>query len=77
MENWERESCAASVKLVRYILTQADSRGLTHGEKHYLMQTALFLLHDVQGKLDLGGLSVLERHEVPDLRLEDVKDIPF
>lgn len=65
---------AARLKLARFLISEADNRGLTHGEKHYLMQTALFLMHQAQTMIDSESISVLERHEVKDL---DPSEIPF
>lgn len=65
---------AVLIKLARYLITEADSKGLTHGEKHYLQQTALYLLHKAQCEVDQGSVSTLDRHEVKDL---EASDIPF
>lgn len=77
MELWDREHAAAMVKLARYLISEADDRGLTHGEKHYLMQAALYLLHKAQTQLNPDGSSSIDRHEVKTLSPEDVSDIPF
>ena len=73
LSEYEGQSAAAQVKLARYLISEADNRGLTHGEKHYLMQTALFLLHKAQDTLQ-GHRSTLEQHQVTEL---SESDIPF
>lgn len=37
----EAEQVRARLALIRYLLSQADGRGKTHGEKHYYIQVAL------------------------------------
>jgi hypothetical protein len=66
------QEVASKVKMTRWLLTKADSRGLTHGEKHYLIQTALFILADVQSIVGINGTDF--RNEVESL---DAGDIPF
>lgn len=63
---------ASKVKMTRWLLTKADSRGLTHGEKHYLIQTALFILADIQSIVGMSGADF--RNEVDSL---EAGDIPF
>jgi hypothetical protein len=65
---------AGQIKLARYLISEADNRGLSHGEKHFLMQTALFILHKVQNTLDDDTVSLIERHQSTDL---DPSQIPF
>lgn len=70
-----RESLAAKVKLVRFLLSKSDNRGLSHGEKHYFIQTALMLLHEVQRDID-DNHNIMERHQIEDYDLS-LKNIPF
>lgn len=74
MNEWELREIAALIKLCRFLVTRADSKGMTHGEKHYLLQTVLQLLHSAQDKVQPDKASVVELHQVPDL---NVSDIPF
>lgn len=59
------------IQMARFLLTEADSRGLTHGEKHYLIQTALHLLNKAQKE---SGYRYDLRNEVTELKLDE---IPF
>jgi len=61
------------IRLSRYLLTLADSKGLTHGEKHYLIQTSLHLIHQAEISLS-NGAAPLEHHQLDE---PDVSDIPF
>jgi len=44
MINYDFTRAIMLVKMARFLMARADQRGLTHGEKHYLIQTALSLL---------------------------------
>lgn len=62
------------LKLSRYLITRADEKGMTHGEKHFFLQTCLQLLHEAQDKLGDDSSWIFDRHEVKNL---DPSDIPF
>lgn len=73
MQQWQLERIAQLVKLARYLITRADSRGLTHGEKHFIMQTALHVL--AQADDDLRGNQYPTAQ--PSQSEPDMSDIPF
>lgn len=75
LTNWGVNDVRAKVKMARWLLTKADSRGLTHGQKHYLIQTALYILADVQSIIGATGGDLA--NEVTVLAPDDVGDIPF
>lgn len=77
-EQWEVESAGQLIRLSRFLLTKADSRGLTHGEKHYLIQTTLALLLDAQSKLHTPSGRGDYLNQVDSLNSVDIpSDIPF
>lgn len=63
----------AEIYLARYLLTLADNRGLTHGEKHYIIQTVLKLLQEAGNTLG-DNQSRLWTNEVDNI---EPSDIPF
>jgi hypothetical protein len=67
------EDAAAQVKLARYLLTLADTHGLTHGEKHYIMRTVMHLLKLAETTLDTSPYSTtsIEQNSL------STSDIPF
>jgi len=70
----ETNTAVAEMHLARFLISEADNRGLTHGEKHFMMQTALYFLHKAETRVSGGQVSVIERHQVETLPVED---IPF
>jgi len=72
-KSWYQTQTEALLKLSRYLLSEADSKALTHGEKHYLIQTALYLIHKATALLDGNNMGI-ERHEIDSL---NASDIPF
>lgn len=74
MEPWQVSQAIKLLQMVRFLLQRADQKGLTHGEKHYLIQTALFLQAEALDALgDMGA--VLHRNDTANLL--DLSDIPF
>jgi len=71
---YDIKNAVAQIKLARFLLTRADNRGFTHGEKHYIIQTALWLLMDATYKLDGLNSSFDMRNEVEEI---SSSDIPF
>jgi len=74
MEKWQLDRVAQLIKLARYLITRADNRGRTHGEKHYMMQTALDIMAQAEFDLkrrDGGGIEDTRQYE------PDMSDIPF
>jgi len=66
------DKAKGDIYLARYLLTMADKRGLTHGEKHYIIQTAIKLLvqagdelGDTQQRLTLGEVSGIGSSDIP------------
>jgi len=70
---WEADHARKMVNVARYLLTIADQRGLTHGEKHYLIQSALHVLRLAQNELHDSQSSTFG-NEVSTI---EVSDFPF
>lgn len=68
---------AGKIKFARYLITRADEKGFSHGEKHYLLQSALILLHEAQHEMDSDSVSILDRHQVEIIEEDEVNHIPF
>ncbi len=63
------------LQIARHLLSKADTRGMTHGEKHHLIEVALM---EIGAALDLAedeSYSSIAQHNVPEVRAVD--DIPF
>jgi imidazoleglycerol phosphate dehydratase HisB len=76
MEEYQRVDAVRHARLIRYLLAKADSRGLTHGEKHHLIVVAIMTLDAL--RLILGDRPGMERFDdssVPDA--PQLSDIPF
>lgn len=61
------------VRLIRYLMSRADDKGLTHGEKHHIIQACLMILRQVEYELG-GEVDIVERNK---LEIDEVGDIPF
>jgi len=68
----EVKQAIAQIKLARYLITKGDTRGMTHGEKHYFLQTSLALLSDAQFKLGDHNYNTFGRNEVQTLEPSDI-----
>jgi hypothetical protein len=73
-EQWCIDESRIKLRLVRYLLVQADKRGMTHGEKHHFIFTAISLLGEAQSLLKDEGHSVLTANDYQELK---ESDIPF
>lgn len=71
--SWEAEHARQLVNVARFLLTIADKRGLTHGEKHYLIQSALHVLRLSASELNDNQSSTFGN----EISTPDVSDIPF
>jgi len=71
---YQLDKAKTSIRLARYLLVEADKRGLTHGEKHHYLFVAISLIGDAQNSLEDGGHSALVRNDVQEL---DQSEIPF
>jgi hypothetical protein len=70
----ENQRIAARIKLVRFLISEADKRGKTHGEKHHFHQVALALLLDIESEYVPTGLgTMIESWQVAEI----VDTIPF
>ena len=74
-EQYQIERAKAHLKIARYLMSKADERGTTHGEKHHVIfvclteiACALFLL----GADDLATMTEANHPEPT-----DVHEIPF
>jgi hypothetical protein len=73
-EEWQINEARIKLRLVRYLLVLADKRGMTHGEKHHFIFTAISLLGEAQVLLNDKFHSVLTPNDSQELH-ED--QIPF
>jgi len=77
MEEYVRKDAVRHARLIRYLLAKADSRGLTHGEKHHLIVVAIMTLDALRMLLgDRPGLERFDDSDVPEVTPE-VDQIPF
>jgi len=73
-EQWEINDARVKLRLVRYLLIQADKRGMTRGEKHHFICTAISLLGQAQTLLKDDLHSVLTSNDYQELTTDE---IPF
>ena len=41
MDQYQIDRCKAHIAIARYLLSKADERGYTHGQKHHIIQVCL------------------------------------
>lgn len=76
-EEWKVKKAVAHLMVVRHLLSMADERGTTHGEKHHILQVIGMELVKALYALDCTENGILFRN-VPDASDEpEVSDIPF
>ena len=46
MEQYQVDCLKARLKMIKYLLSKADKRGVTHGEKHHFIQVAAFMIDE-------------------------------
>ena len=63
------------LQLIRYLLSNADSRGLTHGEKHHLIEVALMEIGKCLRLAKDPAIDSISHHNVPEVTAIDT--IPF
>lgn len=63
------------LQIARHLISKADTRGMTHGEKHHLLEVALMEIGTCLDLAEDEGYSILGRHNVPELTAVD--DIPM
>jgi len=63
------------LQIMRYLLSNADTRGMTHGEKHHMIEVALMELGTCLELIGDRTHSTLAYHNVPEVL--GVEDIPF
>lgn len=76
-EEWKVRKAVAHLMVARHLLSLADERGVTHGEKHHIIEVIGMEL--VKALFELGSTEngILFRN-VPDASDEpEVSDIPF
>lgn len=73
MDDYQAQRLAVQLKIVHQLLTIADERGLTHGEKHHFNEVARHMLRSIH--TEMVGQNVFSYiHEVtPD----EANDLPF
>lgn len=70
----DTERALLLLRVADYLMVQADKRGLTHGEKHHFMFTAIAQLREARHILGDNRLSFLTHNDESDL---EKGDIPF
>jgi len=75
IEQYKIDDAVRHLRLIRYLLSSADNRGLTHGEKHYLIQTALAEVAKVGDILGDGRFNILGQNATTEIK--DAGDIPL
>ena len=74
LTDYEARRVAGMIRVVQLIITTADNQGMTHGEKHHMMVTALELLRRLQDNELKAYLSPQWTYQVSDVV---PNDIPF
>jgi hypothetical protein len=77
MDDYKTAALRARLQLIRYLVSSTDQRGLTHGEKHYLLQTVLAEVVKAQRDLDDGANLLVDTNSDVDPRHLAMDDIPF
>lgn len=67
-QQYEVDNAQAHIRLARYLMSKADQRGMTHGEKHHLIQVSLHELSQALFLLGDTSYSVVSRNENDDPR---------
>jgi hypothetical protein len=82
MDNTERTRLAGQIRVMRFLVTSADNRSKTHGDKHHYHKVLLAMLSDMEGAVT--GISsyhdevqVYELYTVNDTDLKDFANAPF
>lgn len=75
-EQWEIKSAIAHIKLARYLMSRADKRGMTHGEKHHIIEVCLSELCDALFQLGDSSYSVVTQHNDSDPTQVDTTELP-
>lgn len=63
------------LQMARYLISNADTRGMTHGEKHHLLEVALMEIGMCLQLAEDDQYSLLALHNVPEVTAID--DIPI
>lgn len=66
----------AKLQVVRYMIALADSRNISHGDKHHFHEVALFILVEVLRAMGDETISWITPRDTTDAP-ENVGDIPF
>lgn len=72
MEDWQRIQAVRIAKTAKFLLSRADERGMTHGEKHHYHEVIGNLLSEIIDCLG-GEQSTLDRN----LSTDAPSEIPF
>lgn len=75
IEQYKINDALRHLKLVHYLLSRADERGMTHGEKHHLLQVAGMEMREAEHILG-DDSSPLARNLDTDIT-PVASDIPF
>jgi len=71
-EQWEINEARTKLRLVRYLLVQADRRGMTHGEKHHFIFTAIPIQGEAQTLLKDEFHSVLTSNDYQEIKADEI-----
>jgi len=79
MDNYAQKRLQARLRLIRFLVSSADTRSLTHVEIHHLLEVALIQIHKAQDETGDKGISNFSHHNDPDpvIAAADLSDIPF
>lgn len=75
VDQWQIRDAIKLMRLAKYLISVADDRGKTHGEKHHL--------HEVSGMMLKQALLILDYQQSPiDMNLDanivpEIPDVPF
>jgi hypothetical protein len=73
-EQWQIDNAKAHLLLARYLLSKADERGTTHGEKHHVIFVALSEIVNALNILTNDNFDLLSRYDDTDPK--QVKGLP-
>jgi hypothetical protein len=72
MENYMVLRIISRLRLIRYLLSKADVRGYTHGEKHHLLQVALGEVMNALGEMGSFESNYMQNADVTPPKIDDI-----
>lgn len=70
MNETDDRRIGARLRLIRYLITESDRKGKTHGEKHHFHEVALSLLRDIEGEFGMPSRD----YKIEDWQVQDFVD---